>query len=178
MSGVIKASRDAAGANISLQTAEELTSSIVTKLFEPIAAKMEPMRMGEMERLIQVARYYGTLLNPQMYELRSLEHLITGYPSHSFAIDYEEAKSLFGDSGVTVTRPTELEQALERFLIEQDVPIRWPGKSICNLADLFPSPEESDNSTHNGHSPEEASKNGAGEVVAVGMTSGQQSTVN
>ena len=174
LAGVIRESRKVAGDSISLQTAEDLASSIVTKLLKPIAGKMEPMRMGEMERAIQIVKDYGSLLNPEMEKSGALEYLVTGYPSHDFVIDYEEAQRLFGDSGVTVTQPTELEQALERFLLEQKVPIRWEGNNeIYNLTDRFASPEESDNSTHNGHSPEEASKNGAGEVVAVGMMSGQ-----
>lgn len=167
---ILKADGDETGesyGNISLKTAEDIASSIAIGLFEPIAGKLEPIRMGKLERDMQIAYDYGSLLNQAMAENGSLYKLITGYPSHEFVIDYEEAKTLFH----CVATPTELEQALERFLLEQNLPVRWQDNTICDLTAAFASPENPnplkslDNLPGNGHSPTDDSSDSNSEAV-------------
>lgn len=94
-------------ANITTKTAADIASSISVGLLSPISSQIDPIRLGEMNRLMEIALAYGERLNPDKRE--TLSKLIFGYPSHSFVIDYEEAEDLFQ----CVREPTEVESLLE-----------------------------------------------------------------
>jgi serine dehydrogenase proteinase len=80
---------------ISTTTACQIASQLVTSLFQPIAAQIDPQRMGEVERMMEVARAYGERLGTENLRSGALTRLIESYPSHSFIIDYKEARRLF-----------------------------------------------------------------------------------
>ncbi|MBW4648059.1 MAG: hypothetical protein KME06_05075 [Kastovskya adunca ATA6-11-RM4] len=94
---------------ITTKTAADIASSMAVGLLAPISSQIDPLRLGEMNRVMSIAHEYGKRLNPTKPE--TINKLVSGYPSHSFVIDYEEAKELFE----VVRRPNDCEQQLERF---------------------------------------------------------------
>jgi hypothetical protein len=107
---------------ITIKTAADIASSMAVGLLAPITAQIDPLRLGETHRDLQVARDYGQRLsirnsNPQTH--KTIATLTSGYHSHSFVIDYEEAKDLFTE----VRELTETEQSLEKLLLPLT---RWP----------------------------------------------------
>lgn len=97
------------GGAITTKTAAEIASSLAVSLVSPITDQIDPLRVGEVERAIKIAYEYGNRLSSNPEKVNSL---IRDYPSHSFVIDYEEAKGLFGN----VRRPKDAEIRLEQVL--------------------------------------------------------------
>lgn len=97
------------GGAITTKTAADIATSLAVGLLSPITAQIDPLRVGEMERAINIGQQYGERLND---DAKRVERLIKEYPSHSFVIDYTEACSLFGN----VRKPNELEKELESLL--------------------------------------------------------------
>jgi len=87
---------------ITTRTAGEIASSLTVGLLSPITAQIDPIRIGEIHRAINIAHDYGLRLNTNANRVGKL---IRGYPTHSFVIDFEEASNLFEN----VRKPTELE---------------------------------------------------------------------
>lgn len=81
----------------STKMAGELATQLARGTVEPLYAQIDPNRIGEMQRAIQIAHEYGQRLNAYSKNLKegSLKKLVAGYPSHSFVIDRKEAKELF-----------------------------------------------------------------------------------
>jgi hypothetical protein len=90
-------------AGLSTKMAADIASNLTSGLFQPIMAQVDPMKLSETQRALEIAQAYGTRLNEKPLNLRAggLEALITGYPSHGFVIDRKEAKRLF----VRVSKP-------------------------------------------------------------------------
>ena len=76
---------------ISLRTSIETAANIAIGLVAPIAAQLDPLRMGEIRRAMDIAFEYGVKLGADPFIVR---YLIEHYPSHEFIIDHEEAKIL------------------------------------------------------------------------------------
>jgi hypothetical protein len=102
---------------ITTRTAFNVADTLMTELFRPIYAQLDPNRLGEYHRNMLVAMEYGKRLNAGNLRLgeRSLRELVYNYPSHDFWIDRAEAESLFS----RVRPPTDDERALANLL--QDV---------------------------------------------------------
>lgn len=81
----------------STKMAGELAARLACGVVEPLYAQIDPNRIGEMQRAIQIANEYGTRLNGHASNLKegALDTLVAGYPSHSFVIDRKEAGQLF-----------------------------------------------------------------------------------
>ncbi len=90
------------GGAISTKTASEIAKDIAVGLLSPITGQIDPVQIGEVRRAVRVAQDYATRLkaNPA-----TIKKLVEGYPSHSFVIDFEEAKELF--QNVRLTQPLE-----------------------------------------------------------------------
>lgn len=126
--------------SLTTKTAAEIAQLLATGIINPIAAQIDPLRIGEAERLMRIARDYGRLLNPN---LDKLEALVTGYPSHGFVIDREQANEIFG----SVRAPSGAEVALEKALGEI---VRQPSDIIEFLTpqpQVKPEPEAQPNDT-------------------------------
>ncbi|MFG6458724.1 SDH family Clp fold serine proteinase [Roseateles sp. BYS96W] len=82
---------------LSTKMAGELASRLACGVVEPLYAQIDPNRIGEMQRAIQIASEYGRRLNGHGSNLKegALDDLVAGYPSHSFVIDRKEARQLF-----------------------------------------------------------------------------------
>lgn len=90
-------------AGLSTKVASEISSNLTIGLFEPIAGQIDPMRLAEMQRAMEIAFQYGYRLAEKSGNLRAngLPDLVSAYPSHGFVIDRKEAKKLF----INVLRP-------------------------------------------------------------------------
>lgn len=95
---------------ITTKTAGEIASSMAVGMLAPITSQIDPMKMGEMQRAVNVAYHYGARLNGDPSRVK---RLIYDYPTHTFVIDYEEARELFGN----VSEPNQIESSLEGHLI-------------------------------------------------------------
>ena len=117
------------GNTVSTKTAFDVSGALVAGLFRPIAAKIDPHRMSEVDRMMKIAKEYGERLggaNLKDDARESLERLINGYPTHEFIIDSKEAHDIFK----TVLRPSEYENAVVELLPDR---ILYPTGS----ADVF-----------------------------------------
>lgn len=98
--------RQETGGMIMTRTASELAASMVTKMLEPIFSQIDPLKIGENSRAMNITKAYGARLNDHSKNLvnaRSLDYLVSAYPDHGFVIDLEEARALFK----RVDRPTD-----------------------------------------------------------------------
>ena len=103
------------GNTVSTKTAFDVSGTLVAGLFQPIAAKIDPHRMSEVDRMMKIAKEYGERLggaNLKDDSGESLERLISGYPTHEFIIDDREAREIFK----TVRSPSESENAVVELL--------------------------------------------------------------
>lgn len=89
------------------RTAANIATELVVGMLAPIAGQVDPLRLAENQRALDIAHKYGTQLgaNPE-----SIKRLIYDYPSHSHVIDLDEAKEVFGEG---VKGYTELETKVE-----------------------------------------------------------------
>ncbi len=102
---------------ITTKTAAEIASKIAIGLIAPISSHIDPLKLGEVQRAIAIAQDYGD----RICKKRNLvSKLIAGYPSHGFVIDYEEAKSIFGNVRWRSNVEKELEKEL--FVLVRDEP--------------------------------------------------------
>lgn len=82
---------------MSVKDAMHETIPCITGLMQPLYVQVDPLEMGEHRRSMAIGEEYATRLlaltrNPHAAKI--VEQLVWKYPSHSFAIDYEEAKGL------------------------------------------------------------------------------------
>lgn len=75
----------------------EMATALVNGLMRPIAERIDPFRLAEVNRALSIAQAYGVRLASRGRNLREagLDDLISAYPSHSFVIDRKEARRLF-----------------------------------------------------------------------------------
>jgi hypothetical protein len=104
------------GFQMSTRVAADIAANMAVGLFAPIYGQIDPMRLGEINRSVRIAIEYGERLGRKNLKPDVLNGLVANYPSHSFVIDYEEAKELF----YNVRRPTTEEEYLVK-LVEQSV---------------------------------------------------------
>ena len=108
--------RARSGGIITTQTASEIASKIAVGLYAPITQQIDPSRIGELQRSMKIALYYGIRLgaNPEI-----VKHLTVNYPSHSFVIDYDEACKLFGNVREPKDYENFLKENLKAYFLEQ-----------------------------------------------------------
>lgn len=128
---------------ITTKMAADIASQLAVGLFAPIYAQIDPVRLGEMQRAVQIAYDYGERLDSHTKNLRrdSLRRLIVSYPSHGFVIDRKEAGTLFKN----VREPTPPEVELVELLGAGIKPDITPVFVERISAELFKSEEESSN---------------------------------
>ncbi len=93
------------GGAITTTRAMDIATELARGLIAPIAQQLEPVRLGEIQRQLEVATEYGRRLGAKE---DVLDRLLNTYPCHSFVIDYDEAADLH----LPVRKPNEDEQAL------------------------------------------------------------------
>ncbi|NPV41061.1 MAG: SppA protein [Anaerolineae bacterium] len=82
------------GANITTKTAADIATQLTSALVTPITEQLDPLKICETDRSIRIASEYSKRLGAKK---EVVEKLIYNYPTHSFVIDFEEAKDLFND---------------------------------------------------------------------------------
>ncbi|MGJ3243265.1 MAG: SDH family Clp fold serine proteinase [Opitutales bacterium] len=90
--------RQRSGGIITTKTASEIASDLSIGIYSQISEKIDPSRVGELQRTCDIALHYGLRLGRPK---NIINHLIYGYPSHSFVIDYAEARALFSNVRLT-----------------------------------------------------------------------------
>jgi hypothetical protein len=83
---------------IAFSLAAEIAGSLTVGLLEPIFAQIDPLKIGENSRAINIARDYGLRLgvySQNLKDMESIDKLVSSYSSHGFCIDREEAQELF-----------------------------------------------------------------------------------
>jgi hypothetical protein len=80
---------------LTTKTSVEVASNVTTGLLQPIYGQIDPMRLGEVERLMGITASYGERLGKFNLNEGALGKLLSGYPSHDFVIDRWEATDLF-----------------------------------------------------------------------------------
>ncbi|WP_305813521.1 hypothetical protein [Photobacterium leiognathi] len=91
-------------------------------LISPISAQIDPIKLGEQKRALEIATEYARRLNElsdNLISSEALEELIAGYPSHSFVIDRKEAKRLFKNVRKTETEEEEFIYRFSRLYLEK-----------------------------------------------------------
>lgn len=96
------------GGGLSTKQALEVATNLTGQLMSPITAQLDIMKYGEFTRSMRIAVEYGQRLAKSCrgnnLKPDAINLLTTGYPSHGFVIDYEEAReSLFNE----VNEPSE-----------------------------------------------------------------------
>ncbi|KAG8153848.1 SDH family Clp fold serine proteinase [Burkholderia catarinensis] len=112
------------GGIVTFKTATETAAKIVSGLFQPIYAQIDPTQIGDIGRSMTIAKDYGQRLHAkgQNFDTDTLNMLVESYSAHGFVIDRREAKELFNE----VRAPEADEELLARRLAP---------------ASRFPSPE-------------------------------------
>lgn len=118
---------------ITAKTAADFSAALTTGLFSPIFQQLDPIKLGEVQRAVQIAEKYGERLNDYDKPMSdaALSRLIAGYPSHSFVIDRKEAKTLFNN----VESPNEIEYKIASLFIEK-FPPRAYSNVVLNITQL------------------------------------------
>jgi hypothetical protein len=85
------------GGRITVRTASDIAAKLTEALYSPISEQIDAIHMGEVARSMAIAKEYGTRLmaKSKNFDIGTLTHLISGYPSHGFVIDKEEAEGKF-----------------------------------------------------------------------------------
>jgi hypothetical protein len=99
---------------ISVPTAARIGTDLASALISPICEQIDPLHVGEVARAMNISWKYGEILASASGNVQpgALEDLISGYPSHGFVIDREEAVTKF----VNVREPSDEERALAQAL--------------------------------------------------------------
>ncbi|HCG9118641.1 SppA protein [Vibrio parahaemolyticus] len=99
------------GSGIGTKLSAEIAANLTKALISPISAQVDPIKLGEHNRALQIAKDYANRLNQvanNLVSTEALDKLVSGYPCHSFVIDRKEAKTLFR----CVDKPTTEEESL------------------------------------------------------------------
>ncbi|EAZ4876749.1 SppA protein [Salmonella enterica] len=102
---------------ISTKMSADIATRLTEALIAPMAAQIDPIKLGEHQRAMTIAVTYGQRLSSHVSSLKdgALGKLIAAYPSHGFVIDRKEAKELFQ----RVERPADLTERLYDFFCEK-----------------------------------------------------------
>ncbi|MCS0501637.1 SDH family Clp fold serine proteinase [Ancylobacter mangrovi] len=118
---------------VSFQTASKSASDVLSSLYGPIFARIDPEDLGSRSRSMRIAADYGKRLDAVSENMKdgAVGRLAETYPSHGFVIDMAEAEALFVNVRTASSRELELIEAL-------GPSSRWPTKDsrmICLSAD-------------------------------------------
>lgn len=85
------------GGRLGTKVASDIASNLAIGLITPIAQQIDPVKLGEHQRAMQIAIAYGDRLNAKFQNTsrEKIERLLTSYPAHGFVIDRKEVKELF-----------------------------------------------------------------------------------
>lgn len=114
------------GGIVSFHTASHSAAEIVSSLYGPVFARIDPEEVGSRTRAMRIGEDYGNRLNERFGNLRdqSLVTLSSTYSSHGFVIDMAEASVLFHRVREADAREKAIEEHLgNRCRIASDQPL-------------------------------------------------------
>jgi len=155
--------RARSGGVITTKTASEIAAQVITGLFSPITQNIDPLKLGEMQRSMDIAVDYGMRLGASR-ELATT--LAAKYPHHGFVIDFAESKRLFNCVRQPNEHEMDLAMQLQKFFesnIDEDV-IRHPSPEGV-IAYIQPTKIETNEdriSEDNGAKPEQNARQSGG----------------
>ena len=149
--------RQRSGLRITTRTAAELASMMTTGLFGPVYAQIDPLRLGENYRALQVALMYGQRLSTDNVEEETIRQLISSFPSHGFVIDRKEATDLFKE----VREPSDAQQRLFDY-VRPTIPSPGDEPFVRHLTggDDTESEEETESAQENGEHADQSTREG------------------
>lgn len=123
---------------ISTRDALDNAAKIVCGLLAPVYSQINPLSLGESARSNSIAFHYGQRLSKGNLHPGALNKLISGYPSHSFVIDREEASELF----LSARAPLPAEELFMLLVLQkyEQLASRRRPLILC-LSDVYPSPQ-------------------------------------
>jgi hypothetical protein len=123
---------------VTTKLAAELSAKMVIGLMTPVYGQIDPMRVGENVRAMNITRAYGMRLamtSKCLKNLDSLEILVQSYPDHGFVIDRKEARILYKN----VEKPT---VAMKELVVVLGARGAYPPPGEPNAADYLSSEPE------------------------------------
>lgn len=164
------------GSRIRTSMAADIAAKLADGFVAPIAAKIDPVMLGEHQRAMQIAYDYGERLHKMSNSLKpgALVKLVSSYPSHGFVIDRKEAASLFNNIQQPDPNTLPLYDWAREILsrcpypktpIVMDVKAAVAGE---NNADEEVQSDKSSTASHQGISREDSDSNGAAEQTGQG----------
>lgn len=136
------------GGQITTKTAARVATELTVGLLAPMAAQIDPHRLGHEQRALDIAGRYAMLLGvpPNV-----VARLTTAYPSHGFVIDLEEAREFLPADAVR--EPNDAERVLEAELAKQNMALYYPDPNPPGIVEcLTPPPQpNSDHDTTETH---------------------------
>lgn len=87
--------------HVTFKTAADTAAHIVGNALTPVYAQIDPLRLGDTARSLRISKDYAERLSEKSDNFKdrqradTLDRLVSGYSSHSFVIDREEARALF-----------------------------------------------------------------------------------
>jgi hypothetical protein len=106
--------KDQTHGTVTLKLASDISGNVTKGLFEPIYRQIDPAKIGEIARSMDVGHACAQRLNLRGRNLKpgALKNLLQAYPSHGFVIDRQEAQVLFKRVSAPSTQQTSLLDAL------------------------------------------------------------------
>lgn len=139
---------------LSTKMSADIAAKLAESLISPMAAQIDPIKLGEHQRAMNIALSYGNRLNSHSKNLKeaSLSRLIAGYPAHGFVIDRKEARELFND----VESPEGFSLMLYDIVAEKIFNGELSVSGSPEVRDLTPppEPEAAPNNTEDSHDDE------------------------
>lgn len=125
---------------ISTKMSADIATRLTEALVSPMAAQIDPIKLGEHQRAMSIAVTYGQRLSSKSSSLKegALFKLIASYPSHGFVIDRKEARELFK----CVERPSGATEALYEYFCKKIHDGEIPTYGKPKVVDVTPAPKD------------------------------------
>lgn len=120
---------------VTTRTAAQVATELAVGVLGPVAAQIDPLRLGHEQRALDVAARYAERLG---VSANVVARLTGGYPSHGFVIDLEEAAGFLPED--LVRAPTDDERLFERRLADSFPNLYYPDAQTT-VRCLNPKPE-------------------------------------
>ena len=155
---------EASQGQITTPTAAKIATELAVGLMAPIAAQIDPARLGREKRALEITSNYAKRLDVPKRAIGRLSHK---YPSHSFVIDLQEAQEF-----LNTARPADpLELELEKYLERVHSDLYNPWSHFFHIHCMTPAKRGDDDDVDSGRGEGGEQEAGAGSNEAEPSTS-------
>lgn len=116
--------------NISVDLAADIATKLSKDMYAPVISKIDPIEVGEICRLLNIANHYGDILKSTNVKEGTITKLVSKYPCHSFVIDRKQATELFEE-----VNPLDDFQKMIYNYYEKILAIPFPNGGIIDLTE-------------------------------------------